>query len=352
MSRMRSRLEKRMLRTLVGLPPRVAARLAGTAPPSGDGGVLDPTVRLILALQRARGLAGLTSVSPQATRVRMRQQMDLAAGPPTRVGAVRRVEIPGPAGPLAARHYAPPDPGGGPHPLLVFLHGGGFVAGDLDGYDEPCRMLCRHGGLHVLSVDYRLAPEHPFPAGVDDAYAATQWALRHAGRLGADPARVGVGGDSAGANLATVACLLAVRRGEPTPAAQALLYPPTDYHSVWPSREAFARGLVLTGEDIDFFYRHYGAQEDPDDERHSPLRAPDLAGMPPALLVTAAFDPLRDEGEAYADALRKAGNRVIDWRVPGMVHGFLNLTGLSRTAREVVIGIAGATRTLLSVGPA
>jgi acetyl esterase len=341
-------MERRALRTLVGLPPRLAGRLAGATPPPADGGVLDPTVRLILALQRVRGLAGLTSVDAERTRVRMRQQIALASGRPTRVAAVHPVEIPGPDGPLAARHYVPLE-SGGPHPLLVYLHGGGFVAGDLDGYDEPSRMLCRYGGLNVLSVDYRLAPECPFPAGVEDAYAAVQWALEHAGRLGADPERVGVGGDSAGGNLATVACLLAVRRGAPRPAAQVLFYPPTDYNTAWPSREAFAQNLLLTGEDIEFCYRHYAPDEDPDDERHSPLRSTDLAGMPPAMVVTAAFDPLRDEGEAYADALRKAGNQVVEWRVPNMVHGFLNLTTLSRTARDVVIGIAGGIRTLLTV---
>ncbi|HEU4424196.1 MAG TPA: alpha/beta hydrolase [Pilimelia sp.] len=346
------RVERRALHTLVGLPPRLAGRLAGAAPPPGDGGVLDPTIRLILALQRARGLAGLTSVNPELTRVRMRQQVALAAGRPTRVATVHPVQIPGPEGPLTARHYVPLE-SGGPHPLLVFFHGGGFVAGSVDSHDEPCRILCRYGGVHVLSVSYRLAPEHPFPAGVEDAYAAAQWAMRHAGRLGADPERVGIGGDSAGGNLATVACLLAVRREAARPAAQVLLYPPTDYMTAWPSREAFAQDLLLTGRDIEFCYRHYAPDADADDERHSPLRSTDLVGMPPAMIVTAAFDPLRDEGEAYADALRKAGNRVVDWRVPGMVHGFFNLTALSRTARDAAIGVAGAVRALLTVsGPA
>jgi acetyl esterase len=251
---------------------------------------------------------------------------------------------------LTARHYEPPAAGAGPAPLLVYLHGGGFVAGDLDTHDEPCRLLCRHAGAHVLAVDYRLAPEFPFPAGVQDAYAVTQWALAHARALGADPARVAVGGDSAGANLATVACLLARRRDAPMPAAQLLLYPPTDYHTSWRSRLAYADGLLLTGADIEFFHAQYAASEDADDERHSPLRSKDLSGLPPAMVVTAAFDPLRDEGEAYADALRAAGNRVVSWRVPGLVHGFVNLTTLSGTAHDTVVEVAGALRALLAAG--
>lgn len=340
-------LERRLLRTLVGLPSAWALRLAGGAPLASDAGVLDPTIQLILSLQRRRGLMGVTAGTPDGTRRRLRQQTAMVAAAPTPVGRVREITVPGADGPLPARHYAPVE-SFGPQPLLVFFHGGGFVAGDLDSHDEPCRLLCRHTGCHVLSVHYRLAPEFPFPAGVEDAYAASQWALEHAIELGADPTRVAVGGDSAGANLATVACLLGLRRGAPLPVAQLLIYPPTDYHTPWRSRSAFAEGLLLTGEDIEFFHAQYAAGNDPDDERHSPLRSADLSGLPPTVLVTAAFDPLRDEGEAYADALRAAGNRVVAWRVPGMVHGFLNLSTVSRTAHDAVVEIAGATRTVLS----
>jgi acetyl esterase len=295
-------------------------------------------------------VVGVTAGTAEATRRLLRHQTALAAGVPTPVGRVHQLRVPGADGTLTARHYVPPPAGVGPAPLLVYFHGGGFVAGDLDTHDEPCRLLCRHAGAHVLSVDYRLAPEFPFPAGVEDAYAVTQWALAHADALGADPARVAVGGDSAGANLATVACLLARRRGAPAPAAQLLLYPPTDYHTSWRSRLAYADGLMLTGADIEFFHTHYAAGGDADDERHSPLRAGDLSGLPPAMVITATFDPLRDEGEAYADALRAAGNRVVAWRVPGMVHGFVNLTTLSRTAHDTVVEIAGALRALLAAG--
>lgn len=340
-------LERRFLRTVVGLPATWAVRLAGGVPTQGDGGVLDPTIQLILWLQHKRGLAGLAATTPQATRDRMRRQTALVTGEPTAVGAVRDLTVPGPDGPLPARHYAPPDTGT-PRPLVVFFHGGGFVAGDLDTHDEPCRLLCRHAGAHVLSVAYRLAPEFPFPAAVEDAYQTTQWALAHAEELGADPHRVAVAGDSAGANLATVSCLLARRRGARMPAAQVLIYPPTDAETSWKSRAAFAQGLLLTGADIEYFQGHYAPGDDPDDERHSPLRSPDLTGLPPTVLVTAAFDPLRDEGEAYAEALRAAGNRVVAWRAQGMVHAFLNLTTISRGAHDAVVEIAGATRAMLS----
>jgi acetyl esterase len=341
-------VERRVLHRLVTLSPRTQLRLAGGRPFEVGDDVLDPGIQLILTLQRRRGLVTLNAGTPELTRRWMREQARLTGGAPTAVGSVRDLTVDGADGPLPARHYAPPGGGHG-RPLLLFLHGGGFVVGDLDGHDEPCRLLCRHADVHVLSVDYRLAPEHPFPAAVEDACAAWHWAHDHAGALGADPDRVAVGGDSAGANLSTVAAYLTVRAGGPAPAAQLLIYPPTDYHSPWESRKLFADGLLLTAADIEWFHRHYiAAGEDPDDVRHSPLRAGDLSGMPPTVLVTAAFDPLRDEGEAYADALRAAGTTVVSWRVPGMVHGFLNMTTLSRAAREAVIEIAGATRALLA----
>jgi len=358
-SRVPPGLERRVLRTLLGLPAAWAVWLAGAAARAAvanradgtadvDDGLLDPSLQLIFALQRRRGVYGSSAGTAEATRRLIRHNVALAAGVPTPVGRVHHLRVPGADGMLRARHYAPLPAGGGPQPLLVYLHGGGFVAGDLDTHDEPCRLLCRHAGVHVLAVEYRLAPEFPFPAGVDDAYAATQWALAHAGDLDADPARVAVGGDSAGANLAAVACLLARRRDAPAPAAQLLLYPPTDYHGPWRSRTVFADSPMLTGEDIEFFHAQYSAGEDPDDERHSPLRAADLSGLPPAMVVTAALDPLRDEGEAYAEALRGAGNRVVAWRVPGLVHGFANLTTVSRTAHDSVVEIAGALRALLA----
>jgi acetyl esterase len=343
--------EKLVLHSLVRLPVGAQLRLAGGRPIQLDGEVLDPTLQLILTLRRWRGLRGVTLGSPERTRYRLRREAMMAVREPTPVAAVRGLRVPGDGAQLAARHYVPPDAAG--RPLLVYFHGGGFVAGDLDSHDEPCRMLCRHAGVHVLSVAYRLAPEYPFPIGVRDAVAAVEWAYGHATDLGADPVRVAVGGDSAGASLATVACLVAARAGTRVPLAQLLIYPPTLHEHPWPSRTALSEGFLLTGTDIEFSFSHYtiGGVE-PHDFRHSPLLATDLTGLPPTLLVTAAFDPLRDEGEAYAQALRDAGNPVTTWRAHGMIHGFINMTALSPAARDAVVQIAGALRAMLTCAKA
>ncbi|MBV9772843.1 MAG: alpha/beta hydrolase [Gemmatimonadetes bacterium] len=279
-------------------------------------------------------------------RARYRREMIALSGPKTPVGAVRDFEVPGGAGPVRVRHYA--SAGGGTKPLLVYYHGGGFVIGDLDTHDEPCRLLCRYADTHVLSVDYRLAPEHPFPAGVEDALAAFRWAREHAAALGADPARVAVGGDSAGGNLATVVSLLAREEGAP-PVAQLLLYPTVDRATPRPSRTLFAETFFLDESDTEAFTRCYlgGTGASGDDPRVSPLRAPDLAGLPPALVVTAGFDVLRDEGEEYAGALQRAGSPARLHRVAGFGHGFIHLVGISPAARREVVRIARDWRALL-----
>jgi acetyl esterase len=233
----------------------------------------------------------------------------------------------------------------------VFFHGGGFVFGDLDTHDGVCRLLCRHAGAHILAVDYRLAPENPFPAAVEDARAALDWAFANAGRLGADPCRIGVSGDSAGGNLAAVVSQLAARDGGPAPVLQLLIYPAMDSTGRHRSRELFADGFFLTKAHIEWFETHYlGADRARGlDPRVSPLLAEDLSGLPPTLVVTAAFDPLRDEGEAYAEALRAAGTPARVRRFPGLIHGFAAAAGVSRTCRDAVIEIAGATRTMFAV---
>jgi acetyl esterase/lipase len=260
------------------------------------------------------------------------------------VGAVRDLELPADGG-LRARHYAPP--GSTPQPpLLVYYHGGGFTYGDLDTHDGLCRMLCRHAGVHVLAIDYRLAPEHPFPAAVEDARAALAWAFENAGRLGASPAAVGVGGDSAGGNLAAVVAQLAARDGGPAPVLQLLIYPVTDLSRRHRSRETFAEGYLLTESEMQWFEDNYlgRGREAAADPRVSPLLAEDLTGLAPAIVVTAAFDPLRDEGEAYADALEAAGTTVVRRRYDGFIHAFTGATGVSRGSREAVVEIAGMTR--------
>jgi acetyl esterase len=207
-------------------------------------------------------------------------------------------------------------------------------------------VLCRHAGVHVLSVDYRLAPEDPFPAAVDDAVAALDWALDHAADLGADPARVAIGGDSAGGNLAAVASQHADRR----PALQVLIYPAADMETEHPSHGLFGEGFYLTTADRDWYHAHYfSGPGGPgvDDPRALPLARGALAGVPPAFVVTAAFDPLRDEGEAYAAALHQAGVPVLLRRFDGLIHGFVNMTGISPACRDALVEVAGTLRGLL-----
>ena len=329
------------------LPPRLQVGLSGRPPVRVDGQTLDPQVQLILSVRRALKAPPLCAPTPEAARARFRREMILFRGPQTEVGSVSEFDVPGGGGaPLRVRHYAPP---GASPDLLVYLHGGGFVVGDLDTHDEPCRLVCRHARAHVLAVAYRLAPEHPFPAGLEDARAALRWAQANARSLGADPARVSVGGDSAGGNLAAVASRLAAREGSP-PSAQLLVYPATDAAARYPSKSLFADGFFLSDEDCETAYGHYadGAGAGRDDPRVSPLRAEDLRGLAPALVVTAGFDVLRDEGEAYAEALRAAGVPVRLRRFPSLAHGFINMTGVSPAARRATAETARDFRALLN----
>jgi acetyl esterase len=343
------RARRIVARGLAALPPGWQVRLSGEAADVHGDATLDPHVQLVRALRRRTRRHGLCEPTPAVARARFRRETLAFAGRPTAVGAVRDLSIDGPAGPLALRHYAPPaHPGDeGRPPLTVYLHGGGFVLGDLDTHDEPCRMLCRYGGMHVLSVDYRLAPEHVFPAALDDASAALRWAQAHASALGADPAAVGIGGDSAGGNLAAAATLLAAREERP-PAAQLLLYPATDDDPDSASQVAYTDDPFLSRADRQAFSAAYltGSGFTGRDPRVSPLLAPDLSQLPPALVVAAAFDVLRDEGEAYAAALNAAGSPAHLVRVP-LAHGFVHLTGVTPAARLAMISLALRWRALL-----
>jgi acetyl esterase len=219
---------------------------------------------------------------------------------------------------------------------MVYFHGGGFVIGDLDTHDEPCRMLCRHGNTQVLSVAYRLAPESPFPAAVEDAQTAFLWAEANAASLGVDRARISIGGDSAGANLAG-----AVSLGPAQPFRQLLIYPPADMTASYPSKRLFGNGFLLSQHDCNAFYNHYAgtAAHRRDDPRLSLIKARNLATMPPALVAIAGFDVLRDEGEALATALQSAGARVRVLRFPSLEHGFIHMSGICQTARQAMIAI-------------
>jgi acetyl esterase len=334
---------------LDALPASVQVRMSGRAPVQVDGDTLAPEVQLALAMLERRREPRPETLSPDEARRRRRRLSAVYAGKPTPVGAVADLELDG----LPARHYAPAEPGA-PHPLLVYYHGGGFTYGDLETHDGVCRILCRHAGAHVLAIDYRLAPEHPFPAAVEDARAALRWAFANAGALGADPHRVGVGGDSAGGNLAAVVSQLAARDGGPAPVLQLLIYPATDFSRRRRSRELFGEGFLLTNSEMDWFETNYLGPERTyaHDPRASPLLAEDLSGLAPAYVVTAAFDPLRDEGEEYAAALSRAGTPVTLRRFPGFIHAFTAGAGVSRNARDALVEIAGATRAMFAAaGP-
>ncbi len=339
-----------LARLLTGLPPRLQVRLSGRPAVQLDGDTLLPEVQLALALLERRREPPLETISPAQARAMRRGLAAVYAGRPTVVGSVRDLRLETPV-PLAARHYAPADPGG-PHPLLVFFHGGGFTYGDLDTHDGVCRLLCKHAGAHVLAIDYRLAPEHPFPAAVEDAREALRWAHAHAEQLGADPQRVGVGGDSAGGNLSAVVSQLAARDGGPPPVLQLLIYPATDFTGRRRSRELFGEGFLLTSPEMDWFEANYlGADRtQASDPRASPLLAEDLSGLAPALIITAGFDPLRDEGEEYAHALQAAGTHAILRRFPGYIHAFIAAAGVSSNCRDALVEIAGATRAMFAAG--
>jgi acetyl esterase len=342
-------LQRIVAQALGTLPGPVLVRLSGRPPVVMDGQTLDPHVQLVLAMRKKRGVRGLVEPTPAEGRARFRHECRIFGAPKTKVGAVRDFEIPGPAGPLRVRHYAPE--ASGLRPLTVYLHGGGFTIGDLDTHDEPCRLLCRHGRVHVLSVDYRLAPEHPFPAALEDAHAALRWAQAHAAELGADAAKVGIGGDSAGGNLAAVASIEAAREGCP-PVAQLLIYPVTDKRRSRPSEAMFSDGFFLSTADRKGFSRCYtgrsaAADEDP---RVSPLLTRELGGLPPALVVTAGFDILRDEGVAYAEALEAAGTETRHVRIPSLGHGFLHMTTVTPAAHKAMVRIAHDWRALLDGG--
>ena len=339
-----SAAQYRVARLMDALSDRAATRFSGGTR-TVDGQVLEPHLAMVLALNdRIRPERNIAPVDEQ--RAAMRASAAIAAGVPIPVGPVRELTVDGAEGPLAARHYAPPS--GSPNrPLLVFFHGGGWVVGDLETHDQPCRLLAKFADVHVLSVEYRLAPEHPYPAAVNDAVTAFAWAVAHATELGADPTKVAVGGDSAGGNLAAVVSQVTRDTGTAMPVAQLLLYPGTDASVDRPSKNLFADGFFLTRTAMDWYWDTYSAGGDRTDPKLSPLCASNLEGLPPAILTTAAFDPLRDEGEAYADALRAAGVTVVLRRAPGLVHGYFSMTGIHRASLEESLAVAGAFGALL-----
>jgi acetyl esterase len=348
-------IEHGVLKWACGLSPRTGRMIFGK-PPTVDGQTLSSETQAILTLARWSGAEGFFAGRSVAdARAGARHDAKVADGKrPIPMAEVRAIDIPGPAGPMPSRLYVPHPPiDDQPEPLLVYYHGGGFVICDLDTHDSVCRFLASASGCRVLSVGYRLAPEHPFPAPVDDSFAAFEWAVANASSLNADPARIGVGGDSAGGNLATVVSHMAREAGGARPAMQLLIYPVTDATTETRSRELFSDGFVLTKADMDDFEAAYlPAGTDASDQRVSVLKCPDLREMPTAYVTTAGFDPLRDEGEAYALAMRDCGVRVALRRHPGLIHTFANQTGCNPTARGAMLEAAGALRLGLAAAPA
>ena len=343
--RLPSSVEYRILHSLCELPPRVQRRLFGP-PPAIDGQVLAPDINVVMKMADRAGENSLTGgLPPKEARAMVRRSAASSDGPPIPMSELVEFEMPGVDGPLKARLYVPFNAPPPPRPMLVHYHGGGWMVGDLETHDSACRFLAAHSGVAILSTTYRLAPEHPFPAAVEDAQASFLWAHALADELGADPARIGVGGDSAGGNLAAGVCIAMRDGGGPRPAMQLLIYPATEAIDPRPSRALFAEGFKLTQLDIDHCERAYL----PDKEMGyhqlaSVLRAPDLSALPPAYVATAGFDPLRDEGEEYAGRMRAAGVQVALRRHPRLTHLFTNLTGPCRSARTAMLEAAGALR--------
>jgi acetyl esterase len=305
---------------------------------------LHPQIRAMLDQAAAAGIPPYHQLPVETCRQLFSRSF--AAIPPSqqKIHGSRDVSIPGPGGPLPLRIYHPE--GAGPFPALVYFHGGGWVVGDLDAFDSLCRELCGMVGCVVVSVDYRLAPEHKFPAAIDDCLAATRWVAAHAAELGVDPQRVAVGGDSAGGNLAAVTALRVRDEGGPALCAQLLIYPATDHaDKTSGSMVDNARGYGLTHADMLWFAGHYvRSAADVDNPHVNPMRAPSLARLPPALVITAEYDPLRDEGEAFAGALRRAGVPTQLTRYDGANHGFFSRFGLFDLGRAAVAEAGGWLR--------
>jgi acetyl esterase len=305
---------------------------------------LDPAVRALLAAIEAAGDPPIETLSPTEARKLTSENLAPVAGVIEPLQSIENLLIPGPAGEIPIRVYTPNAPA--PRPAMVYFHGGGWVLWNLDTHDVVCSAIANRAGAVVIAVDYRLAPEHKFPAAVFDAYAATEWVFANAAQLGVDPSRISVGGDSAGGNLATVVCLKSRKENGPAIALQALIYPVTNLSSMdTASYVEFAEGYQLTKAAMEWFRDHYlPSPESALDPYASPLLAPDLRRLPPAVILTAECDPLRDEGEAYAKRLANAEVPVTCTRYAGMIHPFFSLSGAIPQALEAIQQVADAVR--------
>lgn len=310
---------------------------------------LDPAAAQVLALLAESGAPTLDQLDPPAAREALKALLGLQA-PKAKLAEVRDLAADGPHGPIPLRLYRPQGSAATQAlPVLVYFHAGGWVIGDIEICDALCRRIANAAGCAVVSVDYRLAPEHKFPAAVDDAYAATCWIAQNAASLGLDASRIAIGGDSAGGNLAAVVSLLARDRRGPRLALQLLLYPVTDLHGGTASYHARGEGYFLTGTLMRYFVDHYvGSTAERDDWRASPLLAREHAGLPPACVVVCGFDPLHDEGVAYARRLQAAGVPVELHDLDGQIHAFLLMDGAIPQAAATIDSLATALRRALA----
>jgi len=304
---------------------------------------LDPEARALLETMDGQ-IVPIETLDPVEARNSRVEPMKLLAGAPEALGRVEELSIPRLGGDVPVRIYA--DQRGGTRHALVYFHGGGFVFGNLDTHDAVCRALAKESDAIVISVDYRLSPEHKFPAALQDAHVATNWIADNAERLGIDAHRIAIGGDSAGGNLATVTALRCRDAGGPALALQVLLYPVTDCSSFETvSHREFGEDYALTRAAMKWFTGHYLSSADlASNPEVSPLLASDLRRLPPALVITAEFDPLRDEGETYAHRLQQAGVPVTLSRYPGMIHGFVSMRGVLAGGRQAIREVANFVR--------
>jgi len=287
--------------------------------------MLDPQARALIDLMTERGVPPTHTLVPAEARRLYRERRAYVQPAPITMAEVRDLSADGPLGPIGLRLYRPTT-AASPAPALVYYHGGGWVIGDLDTHDVLCRELAHRAGCVVVAVDYRLAPEHRFPAAVDDCLAATRWVHAQAGALGVDATRLALGGDSAGGNLATVTAIALRDGGGPRAKLQVLIYPGTDMRAVAPSHTVNGQGYLLTADSIAYFRGHYmPGQAQWSDWRASPLLHPDVSQLPPALVITAGYDPLRDEGRQYADKLSQAGVPTQYVCFERQIHGFITM---------------------------
>jgi acetyl esterase/lipase len=349
---------KEIARELQGTAANLALRmpiswvniLAGP-PLTVDGRTMDTRTQWFLQLLARSGQRPLHELGVAEARREFDLFQSVLGGSRAPVGEIVDRTIAGPAGRMRVRLYRPAGSVARLLPAILYFHGGGWVIGSLEGYDLPCRFFCARTGCTVVAVDYRLAPEHRFPAAVDDAVAAFHWLAEQGSELGIDPARIVVAGDSAGGTLAAVVSQLV--RGQPrTPCLQWLTYPATDLAADMPSHRSCAKGFLLTQDDMQWFRTLYlNEPSEIADPRLSPLRAADLSGLPPALIFTAGFDPLRDEGQAYADRLTAAGVKTIHREFDSLIHGFVGMRGaLQAAARAMDDMVAGLRHELAGLG--